>query len=253
MDNNIFNKGFRFTNRLITQGFGRRKFEINIDKPIISFTFDDFPQSAAQKGLEILTKYNVKATYYVSFGLIDKITATGKICSIEDVERILQTGNNLGCHTFNHHGAFEQNSSEFEYSLKENQKYLNNRFSLQNFSVFSYPKGQVSLKTKKIVQKHYKCSRGIIPGINNGNVDLNLLRGTRIYGGIQKFDWCKAVIDQNTRENGWLIFYTHDISDDPSQYGCTPALYEEVLKYSCNSGSDILDIERACSLLKIYL
>lgn len=252
MKNNLYKKGFNFTSRFIAQRFARQDFNIKMDKPIISFTFDDFPKNAAETGLELLMKYNAKATYYISFGLISKMTASGKICEIRDVERIIQTGNSLGCHTFNHRGAFEQNSSEFENSLLDNQKFLKDNFSSSDFSVFSFPKGQVNLKSKKIVQKYYKCSRGIIPGINNGNVDLNLLRGTRIYGGIQNINWCKTFIDQNSRQNGWLIFYTHDISGEPSKFGCTPALFEEVLKYSAETDSKILDVTETCRLLNIY-
>jgi peptidoglycan/xylan/chitin deacetylase (PgdA/CDA1 family) len=247
----LFNKGFNSFNRLISKNFVKNNFEIKNNNAIISFTFDDFPESTTRIGLELLEKHGAKATYYISFGLVNKITATGRIASIEDIKRIVENGNDLGCHTFNHLGAYEQNSVSFEDSLIENNKFLLDNFPGKNFSVFSYPKGQVNLRAKKIVQKYFYCSRGIVPGINSGIIDLNLLKGTRLYGDEFNFDWNKQFIDQNRKIKGWLIFYTHDISPDPTPYGCTPELFEKVIKYSKGSGATILSIEEVCNTFLI--
>ena len=32
------------------------------------------------------------------------------------------------------------------------------------------------------------------------------------------------VFDEAVATNGWLIFYTHDVADTPSPWGCTPGL-----------------------------
>ena len=104
----LYKKGIHRTNNFLSQKLVHRNFELKTDKPIITFTFDDFPQSAAQKALDLLTRYDFKATYFISFGLIDQDTATGKICTIKDIENIIQSGSDLGCHTFNHMGAYEQ-------------------------------------------------------------------------------------------------------------------------------------------------
>ena len=249
MINDLFSRVISFTNKQITRKISRNNFKIKLNKPIISFTFDDFPQSAANVGLELLSKYGVKGTFYISFNLIDKVTPTGKNCSIEDIKRIIETGNNLGCHTYNHLGAFEQSNTDFEESLVNNQRYLKKLFPELNFSVFSYPKGQVKASTKKITQKYFTCSRGISPGINNHKVDLNLLNGTSIYGEQKTFSKHKRYIDQNLAENGWLIFYTHDLSDKPTRFGTTPALFEKILKYSIEVGSEVLTIEETGKLL----
>ena len=248
---NFLQKGYNSVHRLISKNFVKNNFEIKNNKAIISFTFDDFPESATKIGLELLGKYGVKATYYISFGLINKDTETGRIAGIDDIKRIVEKGNDLGCHTFNHMGAYEQSSVSFENSLIDNNKFLRNKFPGMNFSVFSYPRGQVNLKAKRIVRKYFRCSRGIVPGINSGIIDLNLLKGTRLYGNESNFSWSKKFIDQNEKENGWLIFYTHDISHDPTPYGCTPELFENVLKYSTESGAMILNIEKACNALMI--
>ena len=44
-------------------------------------------------------------------------------------------------------------------------------------------------------------------------------------------------------QKGWLIFYTHDVRPNPSQYGCTPELFEFAVSHAAHSGSRILTVE----------
>ncbi len=250
MLNHFFQKGFNSFNKLATRYYSRKSFNLNLSKPIISFTFDDFPQSAVTHGLELLDKYGSRATYYIAFGLVDKVTPTGKIANLTDIKQVVDSGNFLGCHTFNHLGVLEQKLSSFDKSIERNNIFLQEMFPPLKFNVFSYPKGQVKPGAKKIVENHFICSRGITPGINKGMVDLNLLKGTRIYGNVSNFAWIKNFIEDNVLANGWLIFYTHDISDNPTPYGCTPELFNEVVKYSKSSGALILSVNEVCDLLK---
>ena len=37
-------------------------------------------------------------------------------------------------------------------------------------------------------------------------------------------------LDEAQINNGWLIFYGHDVTDRPSPYGCTPALLAHALR-----------------------
>jgi hypothetical protein len=37
------------------------------------------------------------------------------------------------------------------------------------------------------------------------------------------------VFDEAVATNGWLIFYTHDVADNPSPWGCTPGLLQYAL------------------------
>jgi hypothetical protein len=42
----------------------------------------------------------------------------------------------------------------------------------------------------------------------------------------------RARIDEARDRNGWVIFYTHDVSEDPSEWGCTPAQLEAVVDHA---------------------
>jgi hypothetical protein len=74
---------------------------------------------------------------------------------------------------------------------------------------------------------------------------LNLLRATRLYGEIDCSQQIEDLILQNVRQRSWLIFYTHDIRSNPSQYGCTPELLKFAVSLAARSGSRILTVQEA--------
>ena len=61
----------RISNRL-ARHFGGAPFRLQNKAPMVSFTFDDTPKSAATVGGEILDAYNARATFYVAGGLVDQ-------------------------------------------------------------------------------------------------------------------------------------------------------------------------------------
>ena len=180
-------------------------------------------------------------------------SVSGKICETNNVNDIIKANNEIGCHTYNHMGALEQSPKEFENSLVENQKHLEKYFPQVNFEVFAYPKGQITVKTKRIVQKYYKCSRSTQPGINYGNSDFNSLFACKIYGNEKNFLWAKNYIDKNQKVKGWLVFYTHDVSENPSAYGCTPSYLEKVIRYSIETGATICTMKNAYKIFESNL
>jgi hypothetical protein len=58
-------------------------------------------------------------------------------------------------------------------------------------------------------------------------------------------DMVKRMIDENAACNGWLIFATHDVSDNPSAYGCTPDYFQKVVAHAARSGATVLTVAKA--------
>jgi len=67
----------------------KNEVELKLDKPIISFTFDDFPKTAFTHGAKILEKNNVKGTFYLAFGLANTVYEIGEAFSENDVKVML--------------------------------------------------------------------------------------------------------------------------------------------------------------------
>src|SRR6266436_5375910 len=94
----------------------RRPFSVHPQRPLISFTFDDFPRSAIHTGGAILNRFGVAGTYYAALGLIDKLTPSGQIFSVDDLPALFEQGHELGCHTFAHCDSWGTPTEVFEQS-----------------------------------------------------------------------------------------------------------------------------------------
>jgi len=98
----------------------------------------------------------------------------------------------------------------------------------------------------KVVTGHsYASARGIRPGINAGKLDLAQLQAIPIEYRSWLPGKIDAFIEDAKAKNDWLIFFTHDVSNDPSPFGCTPAMLEHVLKRLTDEAIDILPVTRA--------
>lgn len=217
--------------------------------PLISFTFDDFPQSALEIGGDILLRHGVAGTYYVSLGLLDQESPAGRICSAEHVVEALEQGHELGCHTFHHCDAWETDSHTFDESILANGAALKQIVPEAKFLTLSYPISTPRPSTKRGMGRHFAGCRGGGQGLNAMKLDLNYFRAFFLERAKNSPDAIWEIINRNRMESGWLIFATHDVSLQPTQYGCTPDFFKEVLKRSIDSGATILPVAKALPIV----
>ena len=90
----------------------------------------------------------------------------------------------------------------------------------------------------------FESCRSIYSGINYKKIDLNLLRANSLYSSSVPLDYIEELIRINDELNGWLIFYTHDVCDNPTAVGCTPDYLEDVIKIALKSKAVIKTINR---------
>ncbi len=237
--------------RTLAKRFSRRMLAIKTPVPMISFTFDDAPKSAFETGGAILRAHRAKATFFLSLGLLGSETEVGAIATQDDILLAVNEGNELGCHTYHHLDAWHTSTDKYMKSVVENGKILDRILPGANFRTFAYPKNGATLSVKSQLQKRFICCRGGGQAANVDMADLNLLKACFL-DKRQKVDinTIKRLIDYNTSSRGWLIFATHDVTDNPSPYGCTPEFFAEVVEYAAGSGASLLPVGDACSLLQ---
>jgi len=226
----------------------RRPLPISTQTPIISFTFDDFPRSALLTGGAILKGCGLAGTYYASLALAGKQTPTGTMFLRDDLKVLIEQGHELGCHTFDHCHAWDTKPHAFEDSIIKNRQALSELAPGTFFKTFSYPISVPRAQTKRRVAKYFVCCRCGGQTFNVGHADLNYLSAFFLER-CRDPQVIKQLIDQNQRARGWLIFATHDISSNPSPFGCTPRFFEDIVRYSVNSGARILTVVQACEEL----
>ncbi len=228
----------------------RRPFAIESTRPLISFTFDDFPHTAFSVGGAILQKYGVAGTYYVSLGLAGKNDASGPMFGVDDLTSLREQGHELGCHTYGHFDSSGTKPSVFLESVRANQQALNTLLPGEIFRTFSYPKSAPRGRTKQVTAPRFECCRGGGQTFNAGVADLNYLGAFFIEQAHGDLAAMQSMIDQNNAAKGWLIFATHDICDRPSPYGCTPQVFEAVVQYAAQSGATLLPVTKALEALR---
>jgi len=228
--------------RLCGEHLYRRPLMIVADLPVVSFTFDDFPSTALSTGGGILRKYGKVGTYYVSFGLAGKDDATGRMCTLEDLKKLRAEGHELGCHTYDHCDSGLTPSEAFLKSVRANSVALARQFPGASFRTLSFPKSAPRGRTKQLVAGFFECCRGGGQTFNAGTADLNNLRAYFLEQAKGDMDAIRRVIDQNQEAKGWLIFASHDVCYHPSPFGCTPELFDAVVRYTVESGALVLPV-----------
>ena len=236
--------------RSAARWFCRQPLVINPSRPLISFTFDDFPRSALHTGGAILRQYGLRGTYYASFGLMGMEAPTGHIFVAEDVGLLLEQGHELGCHTYHHCHSWNTCTEEFVESVLENGRALKTLFPKALFKAFSYPISPPRRKTKRAIAQSFSSCRGGGHTFNVGTVDLGYLLAYFMERGRDTPEVLKALIDQNREARGWLIFATHDVCEVPTPFGCTPEFFEEIVRYAVCSGAQILPVTEALGKLQ---
>ena len=232
-------------NRITAEHLFRRPISIELTKPIVSFTFDDFPHSAATAGAALLESYGAAATYYVSLGLAGMREAAGLMFAGEDVDRVLANGHELGCHTFHHLDAGDSDTEDFVDSVIANQRKLLERFPKVWFRSFSYPKSAPHPAIKKRMGARFESCRGGGQTFNDGVADLSMLKSFFLEQAHGDHGSVAKLVEENRQRAGWLIFSTHDVSNTPSPYGCTPEFLDSAVKAARQSGAAILTVSAA--------
>jgi peptidoglycan/xylan/chitin deacetylase (PgdA/CDA1 family) len=228
----------------------RRTAALGDHGPIVSFTFDDFPRTASSTGGAILEAYGARGTYYVTAGLMNVSNELGELFVADDLPSLLEKGHELGSQTFRHSSGRSVSLAAFRNDVQDGIKALE-RLVGYNSTNFAYPYGHATLRSKKALSAVLASARSVIPGFNGPEIDLNLLLAHRLYGDVEMSHQVEDLIVQNEKQRTWLIFYTHDVRPNHSEYGCTPALLEFAVSRAAKSGNRILTVEQALAELGI--
>lgn len=241
------NRILNLCNKITVKKLAKKRISRFERDPVISFTFDDCPTSAFQVGGKILDEYNLKGTFYVSLKLDEdhqeNPKSKSKMVSELNLKYAIENGHELGCHTFDHLNAREVKLAAYEHSVELNGTAVKNFIQHTEFHSFAYPFGGVTFGSKKMLGKKFSSLRSIYPGINSGSIDLNLLRAISMYNSDNNLVLLKNWVDRCIETGGWLIFYTHDVSDKPSKYGTSTSEFREIVEYSLSSGARIVPVK----------
>jgi len=214
-------------------------------EPIISFTFDDVPDSALDAGATILEANGVRGTFYISGGLAGRIEPDRTLIDLAGAKELAARGHEIGCHSYAHRDLRHVDGDSLAEDLVRNALYLDEVDPRTGRRNFAYPYNSGSFGKRAILADAFRTCRAGGEGINRGQTDPTFLRSVEIRQPQQHvlglFRWIDALI----AHPGWLIFFTHDISPRPTPYGCTAASFRLLVGYARARGCHVLTVDAA--------
>ncbi len=249
--NRIDDLAGRVTNRLIERLPGPQ-IDISTSTPIVSFTFDDVPESALTAGAAILEKHGVRGTFYIAGGLVHRRETAGyRLITPAGCAELRERGHELACHTFAHPNVRHLYGDDLARDIARNREFFREIDPDSRPRNFAYPYASGSFRARPLLASEFRSARGGLNGVNRGRADRTYLHGVPLEQPEASVPALRSVIDDLVRNPGWLIFYAHDISETPTQYGCTPASLDLLVAHAKGAGCEILTVDAALNRLGV--
>lgn len=217
---------------------------------IVSFTFDDFPKSAAQHGADVLASRDVSGTYYTCTGMRGHTNVMGQIYDIEDLDVLSAAGHEIGAHTHSHLDCSTVDPVTVRREIEQNLGRLQAMDQHQAISHFAWPYGETTLKNKSNISDLVSTARGILPGINTKGSDLMQLGAFELTPDDWTTERAAKAIEQTARHGGWTIIFTHDVRQNPSPFGTKPEALKRLVNQSKDAGLDVLSMSAALAQIQ---
>lgn len=216
-------------------------------KMALSLTFDDARLSQIDKGIPLLDKYGVKATFYIQPGNVLQRT--------EGWKKAVKDGHEIGNHSVFHpcsgNFAWSRNKALEDYTLQKMKAELDsaNRFIKEvlgtSTSSFAYPCGQTyvgrGINTKSyvpLIASMFKSGRGWLNEAPNDPYycDPAQLNATELDG--KTFEQILKLIETAKANGQWLVLAGHEMNDSGNQTSLLQTI-DAICKYATDPANGV--------------
>jgi peptidoglycan/xylan/chitin deacetylase (PgdA/CDA1 family) len=236
--------------RFAARSIATRTVRLTNEKPLVSFTFDDAPESACTTGAALLEKHKARGTYYISGAGCGSQGFCGRLATAEDLKSLAGRGHEIGCHTFSHVAVARVGRQKLAAEISRNGAFLQGVQSVPRRCNFAYPYGEFSLTTKLYLQRQFDSCRSLLPGVNIGSADLGALKSCELQNASIDRRGVAAIIAETVRHNGWLIFTSHDVAAEPGRFGVSPDLLSFALATARDAGCHLSSVREALLIVR---
>ncbi|WP_433206618.1 polysaccharide deacetylase family protein [Dactylosporangium sp. CS-047395] len=214
-----------------------------LDRALISLTFDDGWKSQYTAGVPLLDKYQMPSTFYLLTGTItypDYMTQA-EMCQLKS-HRV-----EIASHTVTHPHLPQLTAAKIDTELKNSQADLKKWCGSDVAKNFATPYGEYDSKVLTATKKYYRSHRSTDEGYNTkDSTDVNNIKVQNILNTTTPAQvglW----IDQAIRDKSWLVLVYHEVdasAEDPT-YAVTPANLEKELQLIQSKGITALTVDKA--------
>jgi peptidoglycan/xylan/chitin deacetylase (PgdA/CDA1 family) len=201
---------------------------------VVSLTFDDQWHSAYSNAIPLLESYGFKSTWYICVGNVGNYDDEYKerCMNWDEIGVLGKLDHEIASHTITHCDFDIEGIDKIREELKNSKSILTSRLkcSINNFSYPFTRTGSIVGGPQAAIE-NYKSARGGEFGLNSFPLRRDNLFACKLYEKEHTIDYFKALVDICAVEHKWLIIYTHDVKENFSKYGCSPAFFETMVKY----------------------
>jgi len=217
-----------------------------LTSPLVSFSFDDFPKSAATIGAEIMEESHILATYYLTGSNCQSCFENVEQYDGDDVLRLYKAGHEIACHSYAHPRLRGRTKEEIAVDLANNLSFARALIGQDfQFQSFAYPYGEFDASSRGLMGDSFETARGVYRGVNKATIDFANLRTVPLE--LRRFNaaYLRSHIDDAIKNNGWIIFFTHDVADNCTNYGSTPKILFDTIQEVKSAGIEVLTVRDA--------
>lgn len=213
--------------------------EVLLPRGVLSIGFDDFPRSAWTEGGPVLAAHGARATFFAAGGLCGVPWRGLPQYTEDDLAAAHAAGHEIGCHSFGHESAAQVSATRMLASIARNCTFLAERLGGYAPRSFAWPYGHAAPQAQWRAARRFVCCRGVRAGLNGEVADASLLRAFGLEVRQRRLHDMPGLIVRAAQERRWLILFSHDVQDRPTEFGCTPAELDAVLDRARREGLEI--------------
>jgi peptidoglycan/xylan/chitin deacetylase (PgdA/CDA1 family) len=233
--------------RRVVRLLNRRPAHLSLDRPMVTFSFDDAPATATSEGARALEARGLRGTYYVAASLAGRNGPMGRFATAEELMAAGEAGHELACHTFSHLDCGEAGRAAIVDDVTRNETALA-AWGAARPSNFAYPYGDVSLGAKQALSGRFDVLRALHHGLIEDGTDLNQAPAVGIEGPDGEAV-ARRWLDLARARRSWLILYTHDVAETPSPWGCTPQALNGLIDAALTGGCEVVTVAEGAERL----
>ena len=206
----------------------------------LSFAFDDCPDSACTRGVEVLDRFSLRATFYIATGLLGQDSVSGPIAKQSRIRALAQAGHEIALHTHSHSDLTQVPINDAIADIDRNSNVLKDILGVSPSAHFAFPFGETTLPLKRALLPHVTTARGVRGGVNRAFADKMQLFACDLGGHRPDFAAAaRRLMQHAANSGGWVILFTHDVAANPSPYGVTPDLLAALLQDAHDLGAEL--------------
>jgi peptidoglycan/xylan/chitin deacetylase (PgdA/CDA1 family) len=210
------------------------------ERPMLSFSFDDAPQSAFTTGAEVLERHGVRGSYFICAGTAGRSGFVGRLGDRSEIARASAAGHEIACHTYSHLDCGKAAAAQVGEDLDHNASTLHS-WGLPSLETFAYPYGDVGPAAKRLLADRFALSRALHHGVVEAGTDLAQAPAVGVEGPdgeAKALHW----MEEARRRKAWLILFTHGVESELTPYGCTAGAFGRLVNRAVSAGFEVVTV-----------